>query len=315
MRYPVVRANALAPAAILAAALLAACSGDSTSPTSNPNAMTTQEANAAADVVVDDMGDEVEGATSTNVSTGFYVSSAQAGVALSAGPRPWWLSACTPAPTKTVSADGFTTTWTFNNCTISRLIPLQTIVRNGVVAVTRQTGLWQLAFTNFKKETTLVFFRSGTQVTLSNTRTGTRKITKDDGTVLTHEIFGATPSDGFRTDFVGPDGGTGTHLRKWSSTFTADVASTIAVDTPLPAGKWALNGSSEWTRTKDDSTKTWSFQAQTGADGVHYNPACDAPGPQFDSGTLTLVATNKKNETTTIQISFTACGQYTVTKT
>lgn len=298
----------------LVAVLLAACSSSTTgNGGGSATLMTAQEANAAADVVVNDILDESEGATATDASTAFFAGSTEApgGQMALAAAAPWW-AICTPAPVRTVS--GSTATFVFTNCRASRLVPLESITRNGTVAITRTTGSRSIVFTDFRKDWDRLSFRTGQRVTFSSTRNGTRLVTRDDGSVLTRQVYGATQADAFRTAFVGEDSATGTHLRRWTASFTADTAGTIVRDQPLPTGKYTLNGSSEWSRTKDGATKSWSFQVQTGADGVHYNPACTAAGPSFDRGSLTVVATNRAGETTTLQVAFTGCGAYTVTR-
>lgn len=312
MSNPIGSVRRLAPA--LVAAFLAACSASSTGVGGGSNTvMTAQEANAAADVVVSDILDESEGATATDASTAFFTGGAPAtdgATALAVAP-PWW-AICTPAPTRTVT--GSTTTFVFTNCRASRLVPLESITRNGTVAITRTGTSRSIVFTDFRKDWDRLSFRTGQRVTFSSTRNGTRLVTRDDGSVLTRQVYGATSADAFRTAFTGEDGATGTHLRRWTASFTADAAGTIVRDQPLPTGTYTLNGSSEWSRTEGGTTKTWSFQVQAGAEGVHYNPACTAAGPSFDRGTLTVVATNRAGETTTLRVAFTGCGTYTVTR-
>lgn len=321
MRIQGIRADRFVPMTVMAmAAMLAACSGnDSTAPGNTSAPMTQAEANSAADVVVSDLGSSAEGATSTTLSASFLAAGAGSGSGISAmvaevsaRPRAWWLSPCTPAPTRVVS--GNTVTFTFTNCSITRLLPPETVVRNGVVALTRDSTTRQVVFTNYKRDITKLSIRTGAIATTSETRNGTRKVTRDDGTTMGLSIYGATAADPFETDWVAADSATGSHLRKWTSTFTADTAGAITADAPLPSGVFNVNGASQWSRTKAGVTKTWSLQTQTGATGVHYSAACDATGLAFDSGTLTTVATARDGTVTTIVITFTGCGTYTVTK-
>ncbi|HTR22035.1 MAG TPA: hypothetical protein VMH88_14390 [Gemmatimonadales bacterium] len=99
------------------------------------------------------------------------------------------------------------------------------------------------------------------------------------------------------------------HLKNWSAMFTADTAGTIT-SRRLPSGTWDLSGTSTYIRSAAD-TDTLSFTVATNP-GLHYNRSC-MDWPRFDSGTLTAVVT-KNGATATVTIAFTACGQFTVTK-
>ena len=311
--HPSTRSPLLLPA--LAAALgLAACS--STSPTGPTTpAMSQAEANAAADVIVSDMSDQTDGATSTSSSPSFSMTAAPVTPpSLAVAPTgAWYFTACSPAPTVTVN--GSTTSYVFDNCTISRLVPLETLIRNGQVDVTLGAVSRTVVFTNFEKTWKRVLFRTGLEVTTSTTLNGTRSIS-DDGTTLQHHVYGTgdPASSLFQTNYVFADQSTAEHQRNWQGTFTADVASSIVSDQPLPAGMWSVTGNSTFTRNQGTSgQKVWTFS--TTGSGVHYNPACTS-APQFDAGTLTVQAANAQTgTTTTFTITFTACGQYTATIT
>ena len=115
----------------------------------------------------------------------------------------------------------------------------------------------------------------------------------------------------FRTDYTFADGSTASHVRNWTSTFTADVAGSIQPDTPLPSGTWSIDGTSTWTR----GTRSYQLMVSTNPD-LHYNAACTVR-PKFDSGTLHVQVTRTNGTETqqmTVTIQFTACGQYTVTR-
>ncbi len=114
-------------------------------------------------------------------------------------------------------------------------------------------------------------------------------------------------STNLQTQYLFADGSTATHLRNWSATFTADVAGSIKPDTTLPSGTWSITGTSSWTR----GSNTWSLTVQTNP-ALHYNATCTL-APRFDSGTLTAVVT-QGSKASTVTIKFTACGQYTVTR-
>ncbi len=294
-----------------AAMFLAACSSNQTGPTSTAPAMSQAEANAASDVVVEDAASQADGATATSSGADFSLVSTRGpkGMSLNlSGSLPWYATLCSPAPTVTVN--GSTTEYVFTNCSISRLIPLETITRNGEVDVTEGIGSRALVFKSFEKSWTRVSFRTGNQITTSETRNGTRSIS-GDASQFTHLVYGlGDQTTKFETDYVHEDASTSKHERNWQSTFTADVASSIVADQPLPAGIWAISGASTWTRHPGAADeKSWDFT--TTATNVHYNPACTT-APQFDSGTMTVTAVNHQNNTTsTFTITFTACGHYT----
>ena len=312
--HPSTRSPLLLPALAAAALGLAACSSTPATGPTTP-AMSQTEANAAADVIVSDMSDQTDGATSTSSSPSFSMTAAPVTApSLAVAPTgAWYFTACSPAPTVTVN--GSTTSYVFDNCAISRLVPLETLTRNGQVDVTLGAGSRTLVFTNFEKTWQRVFFRTGQQVTTSATLNGTRSIS-DDGTTLQHHVYGTgdPASSFFQTDYVFADQSTAEHQRNWQGTFTADVASSIVPDQPLPAGMWSVTGNSTFTRNQGTSgQKVWTFS--TTGSGVHYNPACTS-APQFDAGTLTVQAANAQTgTTTTFTITFTACGQYTATIT
>ena len=312
--HPSTRSPLLLPALAAAALGLTACSSTSTTGPTTP-AMSQAEANAAADVIVSDMSDQTDGATSTSSSPSFSMTAAPVttpSLAVAATGA-WYFTACSPAPTVTVN--GSTTSYVFDNCAISRLVPLETLTRNGQVDVTLGVGSRTLVFTNFEKTWERVSFLTGQSITTSATLNGTRSIS-DDGTTLQHHVYGTgdPASSRFQTNYVFADQSTAEHQRNWQGTFTADVASSIVPDQPLPAGMWSVTGNSTFTRNQGTSgQKVWTFSA-TGS-GVHYNPACTS-APQFDAGTLTVQAANAQTgTTTTFTITFTACGQYTATIT
>jgi len=310
------RSTLLLPPLAAAALGLAACSSSSTTSPSTP-AMSQAEANAASDVVVSDMSDQSDGAASTSSNPSFSQTALSGSSATSASAvaasGAWYWTACSPAPTVTVN--GSTTSYVFANCSISRLIPLETLTRNGEVDVTLGAGSRTLVYTNFSKSWQRISFRTGLQITTSDTLNGTRSLS-DDGTTLQHHVYGTgdPTSTFFRTDYVFADQSTGEHQRNWQGVFTADVASSIVHDQPLPAGMWSVTGNSTFTLNPGTAKqKSWAFS--TTGTGVHYNPACTS-APQFDAGTLTVQATNNQTSTTTtFTITFTACGKYTATIT
>lgn len=111
---------------------------------------------------------------------------------------------------------------------------------------------------------------------------------------------------GIVSEFVFPDGAIAVHERDWSSLFTADAGQEITARR-LPAGTWDVDGTSSWTK----GDRSWSLTVNTSVP-LHFDPACEFR-PRFDDGTVEVVAT-RGGETTTVTIEFTACGQYTVTR-
>lgn len=114
------------------------------------------------------------------------------------------------------------------------------------------------------------------------------------------------------TDFVSvwthPSGRTTTHEKDWLAKFTAATPGTISLITPLPAGNFTLSGTGSWTTLG----RSWSVVVTTVTPLV-YDPTCTV-APRLTSGELNLVVT-RNGESTNVSIVFTACGQYTVTRT
>jgi hypothetical protein len=297
------RLPALAAPAALA---LAACSGDPTG-SGGQASFSQAEADAAADVVVNDLADQAEGATASSAGAEFSMVAAPA---TSAGA--WYATACSPPPT--ITTVGNTTSFVFTDCKISRVVPPETITRNGEVDLTLDAGTRLLGFKSFSKTWERVSFRTGQVITTSATLDGSRSIS-GDGTTLEHHVYGSgdPATTMFETAFVYNDGSTAEHQRNWQSSFVADVAGSIQLDQPLPAGVWTVSGNSTWTRNPaTGNQRVWTFA--TTATDVHYDPAC-TQAPQFDAGTLTVQATNANGGTATFTITFTECGHYTATIT
>jgi hypothetical protein len=134
----------------------------------------------------------------------------------------------------------------------------------------------------------------------SITLNGTRQISGDSAQL-------ALTSVNMQTDFRWRNGATATHLRSWNVQFTADVAGSIQFDSPLPAGLLSIQGNSTWTR----GANSWTIVASTPA-SLHFQPACGVR-PEFDAGTFQAEVT-RNGVTSNVTIQFTACGQYTVTR-
>ncbi len=186
----------------------------------------------------------------------------------------------------------------FTGCVISR--PLATITLGGTVDIIDPTPdvtdhSVKAVYTDFSRSVQRVL--SGK--TWSLLENGIRTVSGTSSELQRTET-------GFHTEFTYADGSTATHDRTWSSTFTADQPGTIKVDS-LPSGTVAITGTSMWTRNQS----TWNLSVTT-QPNLHYNADC-TDAPRFDAGTMTAVAT-RNGASTTVTIQYTACGQYTVTR-
>lgn len=141
--------------------------------------------------------------------------------------------------------------------------------------------------------------RTETGATWSVIHNGVRQFSASAAELQAQEID-------FLSEFVFPDGATAQHERDWSSVFTADAGQEITAR-HLPAGTWDVDGTSSWTK----GDRSWSLTVNTSVP-LHFDPACEFR-PRFDDGTVEVVAT-RAGETSTVTIEFTACGQYTVTR-
>ncbi|HUL02384.1 MAG TPA: hypothetical protein VLV16_04015 [Gemmatimonadales bacterium] len=274
----------------------AACANESTTPASL--VLSQVQADSLAEQVSFDAEDEASGAT---ITTG-----ASAGAAASfSGSGLGGLSHCTPTrtPASPGDADGDgvpdSVHVDFTGCVLS--FPLETDTVRGTIDVLDPTQTVsdhavERIFTGLAR--VRVYTISGKFT--SETRNGTRLTSRDATTLSNTET-------NFRTDYVFRNGGTATHVKTWTSRFTADVAGSIAPDQPLPSGSWTIAGTSSWTR----GPNAYSLTATTNPP-LHYDASC-TEAPRFDAGTLTIaVLRNARSATVTIQ--FTACGQYAVTR-
>jgi len=64
-------------------------------------------------------------------------------------------------------------------------------------------------------------------------------------------------------------GRSATHTKNWYGKFVADVAGSIALGSPLPAGNWTVNGTSTWTA----ANRSWSIVVST-PEAMHFDPSC-----------------------------------------
>jgi hypothetical protein len=187
----------------------------------------------------------------------------------------------------------------FTECTFTRGAMTHTL--DGIVDVIDPTP----SLTDFDIRTVFTSFSR----TLANGVTGRTHSALFDGTrewSATADTLGMTMTN-FLTEFTYPNGTSASHLKNWVARFTADTPGSIMLGEPLPAGELVVAGTSTWER----SGLTWDLVASTPTP-QHFNPACTV-APRFDSGVL-LHAVTRSDSTVTVQIEFTACGTYTVTR-
>jgi hypothetical protein len=282
--------------ALAGGALLAACSGaDRTAP--QPLVLSQAEADSMGDVVVADVENELDAGTAT---TGIgFVPGAPLTAGLTAAVR------CVPevAPLPVVNSDADrvpdSIRVTFTDCVIGYRRGADTI--RGSIDIVDPTpmgtdGSIKLAFIDFAR-----IFVDRHNHTASLTVNGSREAIRDA------DQLSQTEQD-FRTDYAFGNGATASHVRNWAVVFQADVAGSIVHDAALPSGVLTVNGTSTFTR---DGTTTFDLQVTTDTP-FRYDATC-TDRPRFSAGKLVAVVT-KHGATATITIEFTACGQYTVTK-
>ena len=287
--------GSLGIAAVLALGA-AACSNDGTAP--GAPLLSQAQADSVSEELAFDAEDQISGATASGIASNSAV--APAGPVTPSGP-----AQCTPtrspaSPTDTDN-DGMADSvrLDFAGCVFSW--PLETDTVRGTIDVLDPTKALpdhavERIFTNLAL--VRVFTISGKWT--SATRNGTR-MTSWDATTLQHS------ETNFRTDYVFRDGSMASHVKTWSSSFTADVPGSIQRDAALPSGNWSINGTSSWTR----GARAYSLTVTTNPP-LHYNASCTV-APRFDSGTLTAAVT-RHGQTIHVVVQFTACGQYTVTR-
>ncbi|HXI21061.1 MAG TPA: hypothetical protein VNH46_08255 [Gemmatimonadales bacterium] len=281
---------------------LAACSSTSTGPSGNTNLLSANEIQDVGQDVAEDVS-ELNDATTFNAATGVFVSAAATGATVNTVPP-----ACvTISPNPPTNSDGDavpdSVRFDFNACVFTRLNgnivdslggtidiidPLPNQISMGVRHV----------FTNFFRKRTNVPFPLRS---FSETLNGTREWGGNADTI------GHTITN-FTTQWTHASGRTSTHTRDWTAKFTATTPGTISLILPLPEGDLTVNGTGSWAT----AGRTWSVQTTT-VQPLHYDPTCLVT-PRFTSGTVDLVVT-RNGVTTDVEIVFSACGQYSVTKT
>ncbi len=153
-------------------------------------------------------------------------------------------------------------------------------------------------FTDFTRKRTNTVFPLRSFLAVHN---GTREWGGDADT-LGHTITS------FVSVWTHPSGRTTTHEKDWVAKFTAATPGTISLITPLPAGSFTLSGTGTWTTLN----RSWNVVVTTVTPLV-YDPSCTV-APRLTAGELNLVVT-RNGDVTNVSIVFTACGQYTVTRT
>jgi hypothetical protein len=278
--------------------LLAACS-ESSGPSPAGGLNTTQVADLG-ETVTADVADLVD-ASEFDAATGVQLGAPLAGFR-PAGAPPICLVGVSPFPPTNSDADAVpdSVRFDFSACDFQRG-PFHVSMDGTIDLVdpfpTTTGHHWRSRFTDF----THTDSNTVTHRWLSVRHNGEREVGANPDT-LGHLITG------FVTDITNSAGRHATHTKDWVAHFTADTPGTIAHGQPLPAGTWTLDGLSTWTRPEG----SWSVQTQTVVP-LHFDPSCTLR-PRLDSGQLELVVT-RNAVVTHVQITFTACGSYTVTKT
>jgi hypothetical protein len=172
--------------------------------------------------------------------------------------------------------------------TIDYLDPQPTVVTFGVRHV----------FTNFALKRVNTPFPLRSFIAVKN---GTREWGASPDT-LGHTITN------FVTQVSHESGRVTTHTRDWVGRFVATTPGTIGLGLPLPAGAWTVAGTGSWAT----ANRTWSVTISTPT-ALAYDPTCTV-SPRFTAGRVLLVVT-RNAEVTNVQIDFTGCGQYLVTRT
>ena len=279
-------------AGTVAFAAFAACS-DSSSPSST---LSQAEANNVAEVVTTDAAQLPEGAT-FNSSTGAPFASGPIGAPASP-------ASCTPTktPASPANSDGDPVPdsvhvdfagCTFTNGTFTASLSGAIDFVDPTPTVTDRA--LRTRFTDFTRS-------------ITNSATNQTRSVKDNGTRM---VVGSADAlqfaDTMQTDYTFAGGATATHVRKWAASFTADQAGSIQMGSALPSGTLSINGSS----TYASGTNNYSLSVAT-SPPLHHNAGCTVQ-PRFDAGTLTA-SVMKNGTTSNVTIQFTACGQYTVTR-
>lgn len=276
-----------------AVVLVAACSSDSTAP-KNP-ALSLDEARSLGEAMNADAESELEGMT---LADGVFLPGMPA-PALDGSP-----TTCVPtrSPLPVANSDGDrvpdSVEVTFPGCAFAAGDEADTI-RGAIDIIDPTPTTTDHAVKMVFKDFTRIEVEDGRERSI--VMNGTRQSSRDATMISQSET-------NFRTTYTFRDGGTASHTRNWTVTFTADVPGSIQPDMPLPSGTLSINGTSIWTR----NTNTYSLTVVTNP-VLHYDATCTVR-PKFNSGTVHVTVV-RNGTTSNVTIQFTACGQYTVTRT
>jgi hypothetical protein len=292
--------GALAVAAAVAVLGVTACNNDKPTAPATP-VLSQAQAETLAKTVVSDVVGEVATATLDGSGTIGASAALLTSGPVTSGPGSQCVPTMSPTPVVDSDHDGVpdSVRSDYTGCVLS--LPLAIDSLGGTIDLIDPTPMTadhavERVFTNFKRVTVNLVSGAKTSVTDNGVR-----MASHDGTTL------RTSETNFRTDYVYANGGTAEHVRTWEVIFTADVAGSIQPNTLLPSGNWSVNGTSSWTRGQ----RSYSLTVTTNP-ALHYNATCTV-APRFDAGKITAVVVNGSH-TMTVSIEFTACGQYTVTR-
>ena len=281
--------------AALAAATVAACRTEQMA-SPQTSVLTKAQADSLGDVMTADVQSELDAATASS-GLGF-IPGAPAGP-LTASPL-FCVPQISPTPPADADSDRVpdSVRIAFNNCVTG--FNQQDTVRGTIDIVdptptVRDRSIKQV-FTDFTR-----IFVDRHDHRASFSVDGTREVIRDSSQL-------SQTSTDFRTVYTFADSDSVTDLRNWAVIFTADTAGTIHRDAPLPSGTLTIDGSS--TVTFNDST-VFALTVSTPT-ALHRNATC-GERPQFDAGKV-VATVSRHGETATVTIEFTACGQFTVTK-
>jgi hypothetical protein len=300
-----VRVSLLAGAAALGLGL-AGCSGsnNATGPTTQGASLTQAQADSIGSGIAQDVQSETEGATLTGIggSPGsFFIGPLPGGLPNLHFGMQQCIPTVSPTPVVDSDSDGVpdSVRVDFTGCITST--PFMSLTLSGTIDVIDPTATIKdharkRVYTDFTR-TRVNILRGDSSETVQN---GIELVYADTSTIERSE-------PDFKSVHVFANGDSAVHTRTWSSTFTADVVGSIQRDAPLPSGTWNITGSSSWVR--GDHSRSFAITTNP---VLHYNASCTV-APKFDAGTLTAVVT-KGGAAQTITVQFTACGQYTVTK-
>lgn len=288
--------------AVAAVLVLGACNSSSSPSTTTGNILTQVQATDISSDVATDIDDLAELST-YDAANGVPLSGAAAPSVL--GTPPAGCVTISPLPPTNSDGDAVpdSVRMTYDACVFTRGAGTVTDSLGGTIDFidplpdTPSIGVRHV-FTNFTRARVNTAFPARSFMAVHN---GTREWGGNADT-LGHVITD------FTTTWTHPSGRTTTLTKNWLAKFTAATPGTISLITPLPAGSFTVNGTGDWTTLN----RTWSV-ATTTVTPLAYDPACTV-APRFTAGELNLVVT-RSGEITNVDILFTACGQYTVTRT